>query len=160
MTITVFSPEKLITSFPYGMIQKITPETDYESLVTMRDAMKENYASITSRRGGGTYRYLGGLLSDAVYRSIVTGNTFLTPPDPGPVIPLAGSTKINSGNLNRDHSEVCREHKKWVNLERVGKNQITESVSKTFLDGSFDWNRGFAHIRGKLSHIFLQSTVR
>ena len=38
------------------------------------------------------------------------------------------------------------EHKEWVNLDWDGKNQITESVIKTFLGGVFNRNRGFTHI--------------
>ena len=88
----------------------------------MRDVMKENYASIPSKRGGGTYGCLGGLLSDTVYGTIAPGTAFVTPPDPGPLVILTGSTNINSVNLNRDHSEACREHKEWVNLDRAKKN--------------------------------------
>ena len=109
--------------------------------------MKEKYASITSRRGGGTYRYLGGIFSNAVYGTIAPGTAHVTPTDPGPFVIPTGSTNINTGNINRDHSEACMEHKEWVNLERAGKNQITELVTKTFLAGVFNRNQGFAHIR-------------
>ena len=108
--------------------------------------MKVNYASIPSRGGGGTYGYLRGLFSNAVYGTVAPGIEFLTPPDPGPLVILTGYTNTNLVNINRDHSEACREHKEWLNLERAEKNQITELVTKTFLAGVFDRNRGFTHI--------------
>ena len=111
MTITVSSPYEMIVSFPQSTLPKIASEPHYKSLVATTDAMKENYASIPSRRGGGTYGYLRGLLLDAVYGTIALGTVFVTPPDPGPLVIPAGSTKINSGNLNQYHTEVCREHK-------------------------------------------------
>ena len=53
------------------------------------------------------------------------------------------------------------EHKEWVNLDWDGKNQITESVIKTFLGGVFNRNRGFTHIcvRDIVAYLF-QITVR
>ena len=74
----------------------------------MRDALREIYALITYRRGGGTYGYLGELLSDAVYVTVAPSTVFITPPDPKPIVIPTGSTKFNLGNLNRDHSETCR----------------------------------------------------
>ena len=55
MTITVSSLDEMIASLPHSTIPKIALEPHYEILVAMRDAMKENYASIPPRRGGGTY---------------------------------------------------------------------------------------------------------
>ena len=93
-----------------------------------------------------------------MYRTITPGTEFLTSPDPGPLIIRAGSTRVNSGNINRDHLEACREHKEWVNLDCAGKKEITESVTKTFLAGVFDQNRVFAHIsvREIIAHLFAE----
>ena len=51
----------MIASLPNSALPKITSEPHYENMVELRDALKENYSSITSRRGGGMYGYLGGL---------------------------------------------------------------------------------------------------
>ena len=88
-----------------------------------------------------------GLWSYVVYGTIAPSTAFLTPLEQGPLVIPTGSTNINSGNINRDHSEACREHKEWVNLERSGKKHITESVTKKFLARVFDRNQGFTHIR-------------
>ena len=93
------------------------------------------------------YRYIRGLFSNAVYITIAPGTAFVTPPDSGPLAILTGCTNIKSFNLNRYHAEACKEHQEWVNLQRARKKQIAESVTKTFLEGVFDRNRGFAHIR-------------
>ena len=63
--------------------------------------MKTNYASIPSRRGGGIYGYLGGLVPDTVYGTISPGTAFLTPPDPGPlVIPTVSTNVIREISTN------------------------------------------------------------
>ena len=95
MSITVSSPDKTIASFPHSTLTKNASEPHHKSLVVMRYAMKENYASIPSRRGGGTYGYLKGLLSNEMYVNIAPGTAFIMPPDPGPLVIQKVSTNIN-----------------------------------------------------------------
>ena len=90
----------MISGFPHSTLPKIALEPHYKRLFAIRYAIKENYASIPSRRGGGTYGYLREIFSKSVYGTIAPDTEFLTPPDPGPLVILAGSTNINSGNLN------------------------------------------------------------
>ena len=58
LSYSLSSPDEIITSFLNSALPKITLEPHYESLVELRDALKENYYSIPSRRGVGTYGYL------------------------------------------------------------------------------------------------------
>ena len=86
------------------------------------------------------------------------GTSFVIPPVPGQfIIPLV-TNSVTSGNLHLDHAEAAREFKEWINLERAGKKQITEAVSKTFLAGVFDLNRRFAHLRVRdiFTHLFME----
>ena len=105
---SVSSPDEMIASFPNSALPKITLEPHYESLVELRDALKDNYSSIPSRRVGGTYVYLGGLQPEAVYAIVVPVTAFVIPPDPGPLIIPSGTNSVTVGNLNRDHSEAVR----------------------------------------------------
>ena len=57
----VSTPDEMIARFPNSALPKITSESSYESLVELWDALKKNYYSIPSRRGGGTYSHLRGL---------------------------------------------------------------------------------------------------
>ena len=155
---SVSSPDKIIDRFPNSALPKITPEPHYESLVELRDMLKDNSSSIKSRRGGGTYSYPGGLHPDAVYAILAPGTSFVIPPDPDQLIITSGTNIVTSGNLHRDHTEATREFKKWINLERAGKKQIAEAVSKTFLAVVFYCNRGFAHLRVRniVTHLFTE----
>ena len=47
----------MIASFSNSALPKNTSDPNYEILVELRDFLKENYSSIPSRRGGGTYGY-------------------------------------------------------------------------------------------------------
>ena len=63
---SMFPPDEMIAIFPNSALPKIISGPYYESLVELRDVLKENYSSISSIRGGGMYIYLGGLQPDAV----------------------------------------------------------------------------------------------
>ena len=79
-------------------------------------------------------------------------------PNPGQLIIPSGTNSVTSVNLHHDHADAAREFKEWVDLERAGKKQIAEAVSKTFLAGLFDRNRGFAHLRVReiVAHLFTE----
>ena len=89
---------------------------------------------------------------------VAPGTAFVIPPDPGQLIIPSGTNSVTSGNLHRDHAEAAREFREWINLEHAGEKQIVEAVSKTFLAGVFDRNRGFAHIRVReiITHLFTE----
>ena len=96
---------------PKNCASKIISEPNYESLVELRDALKENSSSIPSRRGGGTYGYLGGLQPAAVYAIVAKGTSFVIPPDPGQLIIPSGTNSVTSGNLHPNHEKAAREFK-------------------------------------------------
>ena len=83
---------------------------------------------------------------------------FVIPPDPCQLIIPSRTDRVTLGNLHRNHAEAEREFKEQVNLERVVKKQIAESVSKTFLSGAFDLNQGFANLRERyiVAHLFTE----
>ena len=118
---SVSSPDKIIVSFPNSALPKITSELHYERLVELREAMKKNYSSIPSRRGGGTYGYLGGLQPDAVYAIVAQGTLFVVLPNPGQLIIPLGTNIVTSGNLYPNHAEAVRDFKECINLKHVGE---------------------------------------
>ena len=148
----------MIASFLNSALTKSTLEPHYESLVELRDVLKDNYSSIPSRREGGTYRYLGGLQPDAVYAIVAPGTYFFIPLDPSPLVIPSGTNIDTLGNLNRDHYEAVWKFKEWVNLECAGKKLIAEAVRKTFLSGVFDRNWRFTHLRLRdiIAHLFTE----
>ena len=126
------SPDKMIASFPNSALPKIISEPHYKILVELRDALKDNYSLIPSRRGGGTYGYLGGLQPNSVYAIVSPGTTFFILPNPVQLIIPSGTNSVTSGNLHRNHAEAAREFKEWINLERAGKNKSRKKLAKRF----------------------------
>ena len=106
----------MISSLSNSVLLKIALEPHYEILVELRDALKENYSSIPSRRGRGTYGYLGSLQPDTVYVIVAPGTSFVIPPDPGQLIIPSMTNSVSSGNIHRDHAEAAREFKEWIHL--------------------------------------------
>ena len=85
----------MIASFPNSALPKITSEPHYESLVELRDDLKENQSSILSMRGGGTYGYLGGLQHTTVYMIVASVTSFVISPNPGQLIIPSGTNSVN-----------------------------------------------------------------
>ena len=129
---SVMSPDEMISSFPNSILKEIKGEPNYEDLVTMRDELNENYASVPSELGGGEYGYLGVLLSNSAYETVYT-TEFFVPADPVFLIIASGTTSVDSGNLNRVHVESKRVHQKWQNLERALCKIIKMAVPKKYL---------------------------
>ncbi len=151
------SPDDMITSFPNPTLPTIDGEAPYEQLVELRDSIKENYASIPTRRGGGEYGYLGGILSNAVYNTICPLTPFMPPTNPGvPPTIEAQTTAIVSGNMLRIWNEASREWKEWQSLERAAKKQLVTAVPSGMLVGIRCPHRGFNNIsaRTMLEYLF------
>ena len=129
---SVSSQDEMITSFPNSALPKTTSELHCKSLVELRDALKENYSSISSRRGGGTYGYLGGLQLETVYVIVAPGTAFVILPDPGQLIIPSGTISATSGYLHRNHAEVEREFKEWATCSVQAKNKSRKHLAKRF----------------------------
>ena len=75
------TPEDIMTSMPYPELTTCDEEPNYKLLVTIRNEIKENYASIPSVEGGGDNGYLGGIMSNADCAT-VCATAFTVPGDP------------------------------------------------------------------------------
>ena len=82
-------------------------EPNYKLLVTIRNEIKENYASIPSVVGGGDNGYLGGIIENAAYAT-VCATAFTVPVDPGALTIEVITTAVDSKNQNRTYTENKR----------------------------------------------------
>ena len=101
------TPEEIMASMPYPELTTFDGEPNYKLLVTIRNGIKENCASIPSFAGGGDNGYLGVIMSNAAY-AIVCDTAFTVPEDPGTLTLEAGTTAVDSNNKNRAHTENKR----------------------------------------------------
>ena len=153
------SPDAMITSFPNPTLPRVGEEASYEELVELRDAIKENYASLSTPRGGGEYGYLGGIVSDTIYNTICPEHPFEAPANPGPApIIEQATTAVQSGNMIREWTEKTREWREWQSLERAAKKQLIEAIPSGMLQGIRCHHRGYNNVtaREMLTHVFNQ----
>lgn len=103
------SPDDMISSFPHPQLPEVNEDPTYHELVLMRNALKQNYASIITTLGGGEYGYLGGLISTAAYNLLSPDTPFHAPVNPGPQPVIeGGTTVITTGNILREYAENAR----------------------------------------------------
>ena len=143
----VSSPDDMIASFPHTSLPKVGEEPTYNELVAMRNALKQNYASIYMQLGGGAYRFLGGLMSAEEYELLPPGTPYTAPPysGPTPIIEHA-TTAVVSGNALRLFAEATRDWREWCNLERAGKKQLQAALPKALLASQMCPNRGLNYL--------------
>ena len=142
------SPDDMISSFPHPLLPEVGEDPTYQELVLLRNALKQNYASVITSLGGGDYGYLGGLISAAAYNLLAPYTPFAVPANPGPppVIETA-TTVINTGNILRAYAEEARLWKEWSCLERAGKKQLQQALPKALLAGQTCPNRGLNNLK-------------
>ena len=146
-TSSVPSPSEIIASFPRNPLPAVSEDVTYQELTELRKAIKENYESIESSRGGGDNGYLGGVSHDTWYLTISPQNPFIIPINPGAPPVVTGATQVDAANLIRIYDEEKREWKEWCNIERATKLQLTTAVPESVLSGAKGVARTFNGIR-------------
>ena len=101
------TPEEIMESMPYPELTTCDGEPNYKLLVTIRNEIKDNYASIPSVAGGGDNGYLGGIMSNVAYAT-VCATSLTVPADPGALTLEAVTTAVDSNNKNRAYTENKR----------------------------------------------------
>ena len=137
----------MIASFPHTSLPEVGEDPTYNELVAIRNAIKQNYASIPTQLGGGAYGYLGGLLSAEEYELLAPGTPFTAPPHPGPTpIIEPATTAVFSGNALRLFADATRDWREWSNLERASKKQLQAALPKALLASQMCPNRGLNYL--------------
>ena len=117
MTTTVPSPSDMIASFPYNPLPEISEDVTYTELTELRRAIKENYESIESSRGGGFNGLLGGASQDDWYATIAPNTPFTPPTNPGSPPVVAGEKQVDAANTICLYNEKKREWQDWCHIE-------------------------------------------
>ena len=79
------------TYFQHKLLTKIHGQPSYESLQTVSTELKANASLVPSTLGGGQHGHLGLLLSVARYQPLPHTIPWVTPGNPGPFAPPAGT---------------------------------------------------------------------
>ena len=143
-----------MASMPYLELTTCDGEPNYKSIVTIRNEIKENYASIPSVAGGGDNGYLGGITANAAYAT-VCATAFAVPADPGALTIETGTSEVDINNQNRTYTENKRCYQECQSLEQACKNQLIKSIPKEYMAAKANKRRGFTGVRSKeiLEHL-------
>ena len=149
------TPEEIMASMPYPELTTCDGEPNYKLLVTIRNEIKENYASIPSVARGAENGYLGEIMANAAY-STVCATTFTVPADPGALTIEAGTTAVDSNHQNRTYTENKRCYQEWQSLEQACRNQLIKSIPKEYMEAKANKCRVLAGVRAReiLEHLF------
>ena len=134
VTITTPTPESMIASFPIPRLTKTVGRPNYFTLKPLRKEIKENAASISSLRGGGTNGHLGLVVSAASYAN-ESAVPYIPATHPGvqPTYPNAAPTQFQIAEAVREHEEALREWYEIEALNKAIKKQITAAIEEPYL---------------------------
>jgi hypothetical protein len=154
---SVPTPDELIAAFPNETIPKIEGRPDYESLDSIRKALRENAASVPSTLGGGAFGHVGLVVPDEYYAILAPNEPYEPPDNPGafPDFP-AGSTAAQISATERIHKEQMRIYREYLNIETALKSQLIKCIDPIYLHAKRNRIVGFANqsIKSILQYLF------
>ena len=148
-------PSVTNTYFQHKVQTRVHGQPTYETLQTLATEIKANAASVPSTLGGGQYGHLGLVLSADRYATLATTVAWVTPPNPGPFAPPAGT-----GPQIEAAKDVWRELKLAFHLcqatEKALIAQIVDSIDSIYLRALLNRVTGqySTDIRAVLMHLF------
>ena len=148
-------PSVTNTYFQHKVLTRVHGQPTYETLQTLATEIKANAASVPSTLGGGQYGHLGLVLSADRYATLATTVPWVTPPNPGPFAPPAGT-----GPQIEAAKDVWRELKLAFHLcqatEKALIAQIVDSIDSIYLRALLNRVTGqySTDIRAVLMHLF------
>ena len=140
---------------PYSELTSCDEEHNYKLLVTIRNKIKENYASIPSVAGGGDNVYFDGIIANAAYVT-VCATAFTVPDDPGALTLEGVTTELDYNNQIRSYIENKRCYQECQSLERACNNQLITLIPKEYMAAKGNKHRGLKGLRAReiLEHLF------
>ena len=143
------------TYFQHKVLTKIHGKPTYPTLQTLYTELKANAGSVPTTLGGGLHGHLGLLLPATSYATLQPTIAWVTPPNPGPFAPPAGTTAVI--NAARDvwmashyEFELCQA------TEKALLAQVVDAVDTVYLRALLNRATGqySTSIRDLMTHLF------
>ena len=146
MTTTIQSVDDIRSAFPEPTVQKIIGEPTYETIKDLHDILKSNAASIPSTLGGGNHGHLGLVLQPALY-TVVTGNNFTAPNNPGatPTI-TAAATAAQVGAITRQFNANNKTFLEYSRTDQALKQLLLGAIEKDYVDSLRNMYTGYTTV--------------
>ena len=85
--------DNIVAKFPIKIFTPIEGKPDYSNISQLIQGLYGNAASLQTSLGGGLHGHVGLIMPVALY-STLTATPYETPPDPGPLPPVAANAAI------------------------------------------------------------------
>ena len=105
---------------------------NFTALKTIKDEVKANALSIHSDLGGGTFGYLGLVLTAAEY-ALVSPVPFVRHVNPPPLFIPPGTLQHVANGMRADRKEARQLFKEMTNLEQTLIHQLTQAIPSAYL---------------------------
>jgi hypothetical protein len=120
------------TYFDYPVLTKIHGEPTYESLQEIKDQLKTNAATVTSRLGGGANGHLGLVLTPLEYAR-VNAIPYTRPEAPQRPEIIQGNAQHENLRLNQEYQTAQKEFRETVDMEKALIKQIVQAIEPKYL---------------------------
>ena len=133
-------------SFAYPNINKFPGRPNYDTIAAVHSKLKANAASVHSNLGGGAHGLLGLALQPGTY-TVLTGQVFVPPSNPGPTANLPnGLTGPQISERVREHEQQLKVWKQYNTVEQALKQQLISAFDEIYLKSISNRHTGFASL--------------
>ena len=133
-------------AFPYPTIHKVPGRPNYDTIAAVHTKLKANAASVHSTLGGGAHGLLGLALQPGTY-TVLTGQMFIPPQNPGPSANIpAGLTGPQISERVREHEAQLKIWKQYNQVEQALKQQLISVFDDIYLTSISNRHTGFASL--------------
>jgi hypothetical protein len=153
--------EDVMASFTHSVLPTVQGESDYQTIHATRKFLQANSRAIDTHLGGGTFRHLCLIISDASYTMIApttdAGPTlWITPQAPGRAPSTTDGTAAQISATRHIWEEDVQTYRTCTSVQQALKKQISSVFEPMYLDILNDNMVGYANIsaRDMLYHLF------
>ena len=127
-------------------MHKLPGRPNYDTIAAVHTKLKANAASVHSTLGGGAHGLLGLALQPGTY-TVLTGQMFILPDNPGPSANVpSGQTAPQIAELVRDHEAKLKMWKQYIQVEQTLKQQLISVFDDIYLTSISNRHTGFASL--------------
>ena len=119
--------------FQYTELTPILGEPTYEALQIIKDQLKSNSSSVTSKLGGGSNGHLGLMLTAEEYTRVSAGTPYVFPPPPATLVVPPGTTAHETSRLTREYQEAQRAFREATDVKKALIKQIVKAIEPKYL---------------------------
>ena len=120
------------THFEFKEPTRILGWPTYDTLEELHNQLKANAKTVFSNLGGGTFGYLGLVLSPGQY-AMLTNVPFDRPNHPGQLVIPANATQHMARTMTEHHKEELRVFKEVTGVDATLKQFIVSAVEAPYL---------------------------